>query len=79
MKVKILGKYVGKTGIESLLVTTESKESANSLAIKAREAGASDEQILKFITTKDYQGVVDILFSLTVRASHLNGLESLEY
>ena len=62
MKVKILGKYVGKTGIESLLVTTESKESANTLAIKAREAGASDDQILKFITTKDYQGVVGYSF-----------------
>jgi hypothetical protein len=32
MKVKILGKYIGKTGIESILVATESKDEVNQLA-----------------------------------------------
>lgn len=62
MKVKILGKYVGKTGIESLLVNTESKEDANKMAIKASESGATKEQILSFITTKEYQNVLGYSF-----------------
>lgn len=62
MKVKILGKYIGKTGIESLLVTTESRDDANKMAVKASEAGATKDQILNFITTKEYQGVLGYSF-----------------
>lgn len=56
MKVTILGKYVSKTGIESLLVATVSKDAANSMARKASELGATIEQIKKMITEKEFEG-----------------------
>ena len=57
MKVKILGKYVGSTGMKSILVVTEKREDANKIAINAGSAGATEDQISKLITKKDYEGV----------------------
>ena len=68
MKLKILGKYINKSGIESILVTTESKDNANGIAKKAMEVGATTDQVSKLITAKEYQGVMG--YSFFMNCSH---------
>jgi hypothetical protein len=62
MKVKILGKYISKSGSGSILVATTNKDDANNIAINATTKGASKEQVTKLITSKDFKGEMSYSF-----------------